>query len=135
MNEEGMKARRRIKWTEPSKKEIEEHMATHIPFREWCPHCVKGKSASRHHKRRSEIESESRMPTVSIDYMFMEDGKAELGMPILVMRDSETRMIQAYVVPQKGVDGYAVKRLSKDIDLLGHKRMIFKSDNEPALVA
>ena len=26
----------------PTKKEIEEHMVTHIPYRNWCPHCVKG---------------------------------------------------------------------------------------------
>ena len=75
------------------------------------------------------------MATVSIDYMFMEDGRAELGMPILVMKDGEAGMIFANVVPQKGVEGYAVKRLSKDIDSLGHKKVILKRDNEPAIVA
>ena len=36
----------------PSRSEIDEHMLTHIPipFRSWCPHCVKGKAKGRHHR-------------------------------------------------------------------------------------
>ena len=41
--EEGVKARVKIVNDKPSRREIEEHMATHIPFRSWCPHCVRGK--------------------------------------------------------------------------------------------
>ena len=26
----------------PSKEEWENHMRTHIPYRKWCPHCVRG---------------------------------------------------------------------------------------------
>ena len=26
----------------PSKEEVEEHNMTHLPFRSWCQHCVKG---------------------------------------------------------------------------------------------
>ena len=28
---------------QPNQEEYDEHMRTHIPFRKWCPHCVKGK--------------------------------------------------------------------------------------------
>ena len=28
----------------PSTKEVEEHMVTHMPFRSWCPHCVRGET-------------------------------------------------------------------------------------------
>ena len=51
MSGEAVSVKRRHKWTEPSKKEIEEHMVTHLPFREWCPRCVKGKSVSRPHRQ------------------------------------------------------------------------------------
>ena len=27
----------------PTQKEIDEHCLTHLPFRNWCPHCVAGK--------------------------------------------------------------------------------------------
>ena len=28
----------------PSQQEVKEHMLTHMPFRSWCQHCVKGKA-------------------------------------------------------------------------------------------
>ena len=36
--------------TQPSREEVEKHMATHLPYRSWCPHCVRGKSGSKPHK-------------------------------------------------------------------------------------
>ena len=33
----------------PSKDEVDEHMLTHLPFRSWCPHCVKGKAKGNPH--------------------------------------------------------------------------------------
>ena len=61
-------------------------------------------------------------------------------MPILVMRDIQsgdcgTGMMFARVVPQKGVNPYAVKNVAADIGLLGYPEIIFKSDNEPSIVA
>ena len=29
--------------TLPTQAEVDEHMLTHVPFRSWCPHCVKGR--------------------------------------------------------------------------------------------
>ena len=34
----------------PSRQEALEHYCTQIPFRSWCPHCVKEKSKSSRHK-------------------------------------------------------------------------------------
>ena len=34
----------------PSRQEALEHNCTHIPFRSWCPHCVRGKAKSDHHR-------------------------------------------------------------------------------------
>ena len=59
----------------------------------------------------------------------------ETGMPILVLKDRKLGKIIARVLPQKGVTNYTVKRLGSDLQLLGHKRMILKSDNENAIVA
>ena len=36
---------------QPSKEEIEEHNITHVPYRDWCPHCVMGSAPNRHHKK------------------------------------------------------------------------------------
>eukprot|EP00971_Amphidinium_carterae_P175044 3469955-Amphidinium_carterae.1 len=35
----------------PTQQEIEEHNITHIPYRDWCKHCVQGRSKSQHHQR------------------------------------------------------------------------------------
>ena len=37
---------------QPTAREIEEHMITHVPYRSWCPYCVTGKcKADAHFKR------------------------------------------------------------------------------------
>ena len=124
----------------PTKEEVDNHMTTHVPFRSWCPHCVRGKSKGLAHRRQAH---EHEIPTLAVDYMFMTDSQnegEETGMPILVSKDivngnCGTGMISARIVPQKGVHAYAVKQLSQDIGNLGHPSLIFKSDGEPALVA
>ena len=47
--EEGLKPKFKSTEPRPSKREIEEHMVTHIPFRSWCPHCVRGKARAKYH--------------------------------------------------------------------------------------
>ena len=67
----------------PSQSEVDNHMTTHLPYRSWCPHCVRGKSKGRpHHRAAREGKS---VPTVAIDYMFMHESQnenEEKGMPI-----------------------------------------------------
>ena len=93
---------------QPSQEEVDKHMVTHLPFRDWCPHCVRGKSGSKPHKA---SHGTHEIPTVAIDYMFMhsqQNEQEETGMPILVTRDlpscsNGTGMISASVLIQKGV--------------------------------
>ena len=60
----------------------------------------------------------------------------DLGsMPIIVVKDSATKAPFAHLLPRKGPDPYAVDRISRDLQLLGHRRFIFKSDQEPAILA
>ena len=58
----------------PSTKEVEEHMVTHMPFRSWCPHCVRGKAKGKHH--RNQDRTNHRMPTVALDYAYMKEDNA-----------------------------------------------------------
>ncbi len=41
----------------------------------------------------------------------------------------------ARVVPSNGVDNYAVETVKGTVERLGHKKIIMKSDNEPAILA
>ena len=51
---------------QPSQEEYDEHMRTHMPFRKWCPHCVKGKRKNDPHKTPLEKEDQE-IPTMSWD--------------------------------------------------------------------
>ena len=42
---------------QPTKAEREHHYLTHIPFRSWCQHCVRGRGKSAHHLKQSVITS------------------------------------------------------------------------------
>ena len=44
--EEGAKVRGARAPRSPTKEEKEDHNKTHLPFRAWCPHCVRGKSVA-----------------------------------------------------------------------------------------
>ena len=80
--EEGVKPKFKSTEPQPSKREMEEHMLTHIPYRSWCPHCVRGKARAKYHKG---AKNEDHIPVVSADYMYMESKESEdEGMPILV---------------------------------------------------
>ena len=35
----------------PSKEEVNRHNVTHMPYRRWCPHCVRGKAKRRAHRK------------------------------------------------------------------------------------
>ena len=55
----------------PSKEEWDEHQRTHIPFRKWCLHCVRGKCKGATHKKceKSEEEKEQEVPVISLDHV------------------------------------------------------------------
>ena len=35
---------------QPTQKQIDEHELTHIPFRDWCVHCMRGRGQSNQHR-------------------------------------------------------------------------------------
>ena len=56
----------------PTKEEKEKHEATHLPFREWCQHCIRGRGRNKPRKKKmEEDEEENKVTRISIDYFFM----------------------------------------------------------------
>ena len=55
----------------PTQREREEHEATHMPFRDWCAHCMMGRGRTHHHIAKQKSEDESRRPIIAMDYFFM----------------------------------------------------------------
>ncbi len=58
----------------------------------------------------------------------------EIGMPNLVDEDSKTKTIMAKVVPSKGFESYAVEVANRAVECLGHRKIITRSDSEPAIL-
>ena len=78
------------------------------------------------------------MPTVSIDYFFMGPSgqeEAQGVLPMLAVKSHESRMTFAHVVERKGPVDSTTRRLVADLDWLGLRRLVFKSDQEPAILA
>ena len=55
---------------QPTQKEIDDHNPTHLPYRSWCRHCVRGRGKSLPH-RHLDAEQDHTVPTVSLDYCFL----------------------------------------------------------------
>ena len=58
----------------PSDEEVAEHNLTHIPFRSWCPHCVRGKCGST--PRSTAGKDESTIPVIPVGYACMKERDA-----------------------------------------------------------
>jgi hypothetical protein len=52
----------------PTASEVEEHRLTHLPFRSWCPFCIKGRGVERSHFRAE--RDEDALGEVHLDYCF-----------------------------------------------------------------
>ena len=89
---------------------------------------MKGRAESYGHSTKKTKEKE--IPTIGMDYMYMhsnQEKEEEVGMPIIVMKDSKTRMLMARVAPSKGAEGYASGEVKKTIEKLGHKKVVLRA--------
>ncbi len=155
--EEGQEAEVACKPCMPTEEEVEKHNATHIPFRSWCPYCVAGKAKCNPHFKK-DGDRPSSVNVVSLDYAFIgdksvveqeeeekdeeeegeveedESGGEKSNLTVLAMRDRKHGYVCASVVPRKGDHPYTVHRVGYDLsNILGYKRVILKSDQEPAI--
>ena len=62
---------------QPSPTERAEHCLTHIPYRSWCVHCVRGKAKGRQSRRIRGDDAESSCARVRFDYCMMADKSQE----------------------------------------------------------
>ena len=69
----------------PTSEEWDNHMRTHIPFRRWCPFCVKGKCKSNPHwqKSKSSEELESETQVCRTIPLFIHSVRSQLRAPVV----------------------------------------------------
>ena len=115
LEDDGVRPKTRNAPIMPSRKEVEEHMTTHIPFRNWRAHCVRCKSKSNPH--RLTMRNNNEIPEVSLNHMYMESRSSDeqLGMPILVATDRKTGWRMAGVVPNEGKCAHDVRRMEGQV--------------------
>ena len=83
----------------PSESEVKEHEMTHIPFRSWCKHCVRGQGVEEA-CRRSDREGGG-VPEVHLDFMFMGEEEGGKTLAVLVGRERWKKATMATVAPRK----------------------------------
>ncbi len=124
----------------PTRAAIQRHaLEQHVNYEPWCPHCVQASALMRKHPL---VAGESpSVPTVSADFCFMKGREADSGdgIPVLVMRDSQTRSLFSHACAGKstsreGYSGHLIERCVEDIDSV-QKDIHFKTDQEPAMLA
>ena len=54
----------------PTPEMIAAHEVSHLPFRSWCSHCVRGRGKSFQHRRVQHDQDDEAHPVVSLDYAF-----------------------------------------------------------------
>ena len=124
----------------------------HIPYRDWCPHCVRGRGRNAGHRKKT---GDHEIPMISFDYGFLGAGAGRLkgaardaahakaiaeGLsPMLVYVDDTSGAVFGHIVPAKGTDNpmspVVIAQIVQDLDSLGYKRIILRGDQEPALGA
>ena len=78
---------------------------------------------------------EKSVPTVGIDYAILDGEDHERNLPIVAMKDSNSKVVFSNAVPCKGTEHpYPVKQARFNIKQLGYKKIILKSDQEPAII-
>ena len=125
----------------PTAKMVEDHNVSHLPFRNWCSSCVRGRGRSQQH--RLQDHTGDGVPVVSIDYGFFGSSSTALAagasgseMPVLVVRDRRSKATWSHLVPCKGTaHHWPTKVLVQDLDRSGYRKVILKCDQEPSIIA
>ena len=119
----------------PSQEEVEKHNLTHLPFRNWCPRCIKGRGEESPHRR--VVGGQGELPEVSLDFCFPSREGGVGSLTILVAKERYSKMLLACVVPSKTTGTFTTSKVwafLREIDCkLGD--IIFKSDQEPAIMS
>ena len=89
----------------PSAAEIAQHEVSHLPYRNWCAHCVRGRGRSDDHPASGDRE----IHVVSLGYLFLGDDEGEM-LTVLTMCDSNSGYTFASPVPSKGATHTHMRR-------------------------
>ena len=117
----------------PSKEEIARHNLTHLPYRNWCPHCLASRRPNSAH-RSSKTSSERSIPVFVCDYFFVRKPDEDL-LTGLAGKLYPSHSFFASVCDVKGPEDSVTDRLAEFLKDSGVTKLVYKSDQEPAIRA
>ena len=115
----------------PSDEDVKLHQMTHLPYRNWCEHCIRGRGKEMSHTRNRETPA---TPEVHFDFAFM--GEQDTAtIPILVVRETRTKMTLMTAMASKTPTTWTIERVVTFLREIGleHTDVIVKSDQEPTI--
>ena len=118
----------------PSEADVIEHNMTHLPYRSWCRHCVRGRGEELPHLSGGDAPI---IPEVHMDFCFMGDESGGETMVILVARERSSRMMLASAVPSKSTGNFIARRIVAFMREIGCEQgdVTVRTDQEPAIKA
>ena len=83
----------------PTPEEVDTHNLIHLPYRSWCPHCVRGKGKNMDQRRAGR---DKLIPEIHVDSCFMGSKMDVATKCIVVAKDYSNKSVMGGVVPVKG---------------------------------
>lgn len=115
----------------PTKEEQDLHKITHIPMRSWCDFCVRAKAQELDHALQ---KVKGLLPLIAADWMYTGKEADEKSIPTLNLCDRDTGALNPSPAPSKAPTIYTVYVIDAFISGLGYLRIIFQTDQEPAML-
>ena len=113
----------------PTPQEVQEHNLTHLPYRNWCPICVRGKGRTTNHP-----PQRSKQPVVQVDLAYIK-AHNEKPTPVLTAVNVQTGLCMAAMIPDKQqLFDYATTCLQTFLLECGRTEAILQSDQEDYLM-
>lgn len=78
----------------PNRADIDQHNLTHVPFRSWCEHCVRGRGEG---IRREKVRDNPEQMEARMDFCFTGDEGTDKKITILAVRERSTKMTMSTV--------------------------------------
>ena len=111
----------------PIAREREEHEATHMPFRDWCAHCMMDRGRTHHHVSKKRSEDLSIRPITAMDYYFLKPNSTANSQTIpdesvtcIAVKEDRHQNIMSSGVLKKGIEElWASERVARFINSLG----------------
>ena len=118
---------------QPSREEVARHNLNHLPYRNWCPHCLASRRANNSHRAARRKTGRS-IPFVCSDDCFIRKHSDE-QLTVLVGKLYPSHAVFASGCEAKGPEDPVTDRLAEFLKSSGVSKLVYKSDQEPALKA